>query len=152
MRINMLNQLAVVESTRAVDCFCAIASEARAYCPPNLEHFVIPVPLGLLYHTFLERERTKDEEPWKMLEDVRVGKSDSRIMLGSGGCWERWLEEEVEEEPEEEDAIDMREWMEIIPELEFPSWPIHRPFKHKDWKDVEVENRRRKKILASRMK
>ncbi|KAF5362439.1 hypothetical protein D9756_002414 [Leucocoprinus leucothites] len=154
MRVYMLVTVKKGESRKAIDLVYAIATEVQKCLPRNMRHFVILVPVDLLYYIPpMKHSTSKDKERWDKMESIRIGTFDPRIMLGSSGDWDKWLDENLSDADEEgEDAL--REYCQFIPQLTYPSWPRDYLMNEEEdtWTEVIMKDRRRVRFLASRKK
>lgn len=133
----------------------AIATEAQKCFPPNLKHFVILVPVDLLYYiSNMERRTAEDKQRWERMESIRLGTFDPRVMLGCSGNWDEWLDGGELSDVEEDGISGLTDYADFIAPLTYPSWPRdHLDDEEKDtWLEVVLRDRMRKKFLASQKK
>ncbi|KAF9453626.1 hypothetical protein P691DRAFT_800263 [Macrolepiota fuliginosa MF-IS2] len=154
MRVYMLVQTKREEFRLAMDQTYTIAAEAQKCLPPNLKHFVILVPVDLLYNiASFERKTAEDKQRWDRMESIRFGTFDPRILLGVSGNWDEWLGDgELSDVEGVEDIL--LYYVQIVAALAYPSWPRDH-FDRIDgeemdpWFEVMLKDRKRKQYLAS---
>ncbi|KAJ3565114.1 hypothetical protein NP233_g7848 [Leucocoprinus birnbaumii] len=154
MRVYMLVSVKQGEFRKAMDLVYPIAMEAQKCLPGNLKHFVILVPMDLLYYiSFMKCSTAKDKQRWDRMESIRIGTFDPRIMLGSSGDWDTWLDDNISDYTEEGEES-LLKYCQFIPQLTYPSWPrAYLAEEEEDtWEEVIRKDRKRAHFLASRRK
>ncbi|KAF5362441.1 hypothetical protein D9756_002416 [Leucocoprinus leucothites] len=115
-------------SAAAMDEVVALASTAKPCLPPNLQYLVLFMGVDRLREGII----TEDLERWDDFDAIRLGKFDSRILLG---CYSE-NELQYDMEPEDQEKIDRyEELVVLLRDVVQPRQFLEERF---TWKEVEM--------------
>lgn len=151
MRVNMLGETESHQFRLAMDQAHVIATKARNCFPPNLEYFVILIPIIFLYHICNMEHEGRDTQRWERMESLKLGSFDPRIMLGCYGDLEDWYNDHNIEDDLVGNLVDYNSF---VPCLSYIIWPQdHLDEDEKDrWAEVFLKGRERKKEFLTSQK
>ncbi|KAJ3555940.1 hypothetical protein NP233_g12090 [Leucocoprinus birnbaumii] len=149
MRINTMEAFKWNQKDEAADHAYAMAKEVRAYLPTKLKHFVILIPVDVLYNMWTEMKVHGDEKRWRRVQSIRLGRFSQRIMLGCvlDRDVDMWMESHHNFEYDAPDYEDLGEfgesWLYTTPIIFNPTHPVGRyavDERYHDWVDVGSKN------------
>ncbi|KAJ3569508.1 hypothetical protein NP233_g5002 [Leucocoprinus birnbaumii] len=150
MRINTMEKFKWTQKEEAADHAYAMAKEVKGYLPRKLKHFVILIPVDVLYNMWTEVKEHGNEKRWRRLQSIRLGSFSPRIMLGCvlDRDLDRWMDngDMFEYSADLDDLEEFGEsWLYTTPIVINPTEPrgfcTYDGNPYGNWEEVDCKNR-----------